>query len=650
MKTIKRADLELSVNNETGSVTLSLSGNTILNEIESTVDLASGESVGSSDFADHLVSTEEFQDDFEKGVQVSVHHQSNKTDLTMTQIFRLYDNQVVTLQVILKSSELIKTNRIEVMKAAKDSIITGKKKEELRFLTVPFDNDKWAKFVDYPLINAPMSYEFTTIYANNQQAGLVVGSVDHDNWKTGIVGSPLSVIAGVATELTRDLNGVPHGSLSGEEICSPRIFMGVYPDYQEGFAAYGKLNSLIKPALEWQGDVPVGWNSWAALMGTLTYKKYQEASDYIATQQPSFSTMSGKQYVNFDAGWNNFTNKMQDVEAYTEGNNQIPGSYLAPFIGIAPFKGEVAALDGDYEYKELLLKDHEGNILPPIDGLYSFDPTHPGTLAQLKYDIERKKKWGFKFLKVDFLGHACREGAFYNPAITTGIQAYNYGMQYLLECLGDSQIFLSLSIDPIFPHGYGHARRISCDAFGSIDQSEYVNNSTTYLWWMSEQLYRFNDPDHLVIHKSSDMNSISFEEGRTRFNSGVICGGLMIDSDDFSYREARERGDILFSNDEINAIIRQGKTFRPLPSYSGEAAADMFIRETDDGWLLAIFNYNLSDSKSFELDLQKLLGGRVPKYIVRDIWAQTEEAKEANFEITLARCESKILRIKEVNT
>ena len=138
--------------------------------------------------------------------------------------------------------------------------------------------------------------------------------------------------------------------------------------------------------------------------------------------------------------------------------------------------------------------------------------------------------------------------------------------------------FISLSIAPIMPHGYGHARRISCDAFGSLDQSAYLNNCITYLWWMNDCLYRFNDPDHIVTYKTYDKHSTTLEEGRTRYHTGVICGSLMLTSDDYGIPEARERAREVLTNEEINAVARKGESFRPV-SGAAESSLRMFSPE-----------------------------------------------------------------------
>ena len=56
-----------------------------------------------------------------------------------------------------------------------------------RALFVPFDNDKWIRYQSHPLgFDTLVSYEVTAIFNNESRNGLVIGSVEHDNWKTGI--------------------------------------------------------------------------------------------------------------------------------------------------------------------------------------------------------------------------------------------------------------------------------------------------------------------------------------------------------------------------------------------------------------------------------------------------------------------------------
>ena len=95
-------------------------------------------------------------------------------------------------------------------------------------------------------------------------------------------------------------------------------------------------------------------------------------------------------------------------------------------------------------------------------------------LRELLTDINKFKQWGIEYIKCDFMSNGAIEAdSWYNKDCHTGIQAYNEGMGYLMRRCGDD-IYLDLSIAPIFPYQYTHGRRISCDAWGSIGHTQYV--------------------------------------------------------------------------------------------------------------------------------------------------------------------------------
>lgn len=94
--------------------------------------------------------------------------------------------------------------------------------ENNRALFIPFDNDCWIRYQSHPLTFTELtSYEVTAIFNNDDREAVVVGSVEHDSWKTGItigkgniynVGS-LVCYGGIADKTTRDSK--PHGALKG---------------------------------------------------------------------------------------------------------------------------------------------------------------------------------------------------------------------------------------------------------------------------------------------------------------------------------------------------------------------------------------------------------------------------------------------------
>ena len=246
--------------------------------------------------------------------------------------------------------------------------------------------------------------------------------------------------------------------------------------------------------------------------------------------------------------------------------------------------------------------------------------------------------WGYDFVKLDFLNFGSLEGAHYDPTITTGIAAYNLGMQRITADLAPRKngrpMFISLSIAPLFPGGYGHARRISCDTFGALHDSEYMLNSLTYGWWMNKTIYAFNDPDHTVL--TSSKNPSTLEEARTRLNASIIAGTMLIDSDDLTDPAALRRAWQLLTNSKINALA--GRTFRPVEADGSDRAADCFIcRESDQSVDVALFNFDPHNGCSRRIDLPRLGLSEHGKYRLEDLWSGAMSDIDGSLTVDLAR-------------
>lgn len=71
-------------------------------------------------------------------------------------------------------------------------------------------------------------------------------------------------------------------------------------------------------------------------------------------------------------------------------------------------------------------------------------------------------------IKLDFLGHGAIEAdSFYDKTVTTGMQAFKKGMEFIVDQAG-GQMLIYASICPNMATApYVHMRRISCDSFNS---------------------------------------------------------------------------------------------------------------------------------------------------------------------------------------
>lgn len=616
-----------------------------------------------------------WKDGFGDGVKVTVKNSSRH--FTVLQNYFVYPNLKFFLSdVVIEVEEESYTNYISVLKT--DENISLPYSADLRFLFVPFDNDEFVRYDAKQIPCNAESYEVTAMFDNTSRSGVVTGSVTHDTWKTGIKISSagkkttgFNVFGGITSFETRDTEDSetnkeiqPHGMVGGKAVNSPKIFFGFFDDWRDGMEEYGRANSIIAPPLTWGHGVPFGWNSWSAVATKITYDIYVNSSDFVKNNLGSFCNGKNANYINFDAFWSNLSEEVRIKAAlHVQNNAQNPGIYHTPFTCWHDTieKTKENSPDGVPQYKwyDLILKDKDGKPLQYMHGKrWPLDPSHPGTLAYNEHMMKKFKSWGYRYLKLDFLSHGAMEGVHYDKNITTGIQAYNYGLKKLIEVLEDDirgeKFFISLSIAPIFPSQYAHGRRISCDVFGEIRWSEYMLNSLNYGWWMHNTIYPLNDPDHIVVYTSfnrpKEKGPILENEGAARYISAAISGGFMIDSDDFSEPEAQERAVKILNNEEINALPASGRTFRPVEGNTGSESGELFIRDDtaiDGCFYLAAFNFSDAEKKAINVDINRIGLDSGKTYSVRELVSRKDIGKiNGSWIIELDVAEPKLFKLE----
>ena len=472
-----------------------------------------------------------------------------------------------------------------------------------KMLCVPYDNDMWTYYDTTTLRPGRTSYDITAIYDAKTLNGLIIGALDFDTFKNAIRCSAydarsFTAISGIADENTHD--HLEHGYIEGKEISSSRFICGYFEDVRDGLEEYGKLikqNNIF----HWKHGVPFGWNSYSALTLTTNIDHVRTAADLIYNELPDFRSQDGVTYINFDSV---FGIKKKDIRKLIRDlhlRGQKVGWYMNPLSHLSlqdyiPLRGSKLKFR-----KDILMKNEDGSLYPPIDNKYPIDITIPEAETDLRLALREFVEMGFDYLKVDFLSHGTVEGVRYNRNIKTGRQALIYFLNILKEELDPEKIgkevFLSSSIAPLFPCGYFHSRRASCDAFGHHEDVKYVLNALNYGWWTNNTLYQFNDPDHTVLYKSlvDGRCPTSETEARSRYNASAISGTVMLLSDNYGIEGDKETIDnsvkrtLKFAdNKEINRIARLNKAFRPLTMY--DTSNVYYLNDEDD--YLAVFNFD----------------------------------------------------------
>ncbi|WP_415957520.1 alpha-galactosidase [Paraprevotella xylaniphila] len=351
---------------------------------------------------------------------------------------------------------------------------------------------------------------------------------------------------------------------------------------------------------------PFGWQSWGVMSDKNSYDVDVAVSEYFKeTLKPNgFCNSQGINVMSIDA-WDGMNSEQRTrFSEVVKKNGQVPGSYVTPFClwWNEDMLYRKICEGSQYTGYECVIKV---NGKPAkLDGAYCLDPTHPGTKEFISREVQNKKKEGFEYLKVDFTSNGMVQAdSYYNKDVTTAVEAYNEGFSHFISEVDKGEpMFIALSIAPIFPYQYGNSRRIACDTWGKIGQSEYSLNAVSGGWWTNE-FYQYNDPDHLVM-VGNDAEKETEGENRARITNGAVSGMVLV-SDNYSLEDKSGRGDAKLSreraqkilmNKDVNEMADFGRSARPVYGYreyndKGDGAENCFVLDTEKYLYVSVVNY-----------------------------------------------------------
>ena len=576
--------------------------------------------------------------------------------LTLTQKIVLYPEGDLTVQIFLKEDGKLTRTRYMVPYFAPYPDASGKRiflSLDQKMLLVPYDNDMWLRYEScVPAAGRP-SYDVTAIYNEDTMEGMVIGALDFDVWKNAIrwnAHDARSLIAfcGIADGGTHDV--CPHGIVEGWEVASARFVLSWQQDIRRGMEHYGDLCAKICPPRPWKnGQVPFGWNSYAALGGTLTVEHWKQAGEFMHDKLPNYCDEEGVSYVNLDGAFGLDYDLIREIIGEIHARGQKAGWYAAPCNCPAAL-AELPVKGTDLKVKDLFLKDFDGRPLPPADNTVPFDVTHPVWEAYARKNIRVLTDLGVDYIKIDFLTHGSVEGDHYIKNVT-GRMALNrvyHLLQEEIDACG-REIFVSLSIAPLFPYFLGNARRCCCDSFGHYDDVRYVLNALNFAWWTNGRIYRYNDPDHIPLYHSiiDGRGTTSENEARSRYYSAVISGTVMMLSDNYGpegdpqiIEECRRRAKIFANDAAANRIARFGKAFVPVELRDG--TTPFYTLSHEGRYYAAVFNFS-AETAELSFDAQK---GSLPgKGSFSDIHGGEKTPYDGRISVTLSGRDAIILEV-----
>lgn len=241
----------------------------------------------------------------------------------------------------------------------------------------------------------------------------------------------------------------------------------VFKNYAEALGnRFGKLNKKIAPRV---------WCSWYSLYTVIDeeilFKTFDELGDLpfdVLQVDDGWQVAIGDWEVNqkFPAGMNALAEKIKS-------SGRKAGLWLAPLIAV-----ESSRLF--QEHKDWFLKNEKGRFVSAGfnwgEQLYALDTTHPDVISWLIALMKQVRRWGFDYLKLDFLYAGALQGK--RTKDIPREAAYRDSLKVMREAMGADAFFLTCGT-PIIPAlGLCDAIRIGPDV--SHDWEKYRDANLLY--------------------------------------------------------------------------------------------------------------------------------------------------------------------------
>ena len=383
---------------------------------------------------------------------------------------------------------------------------------------------------------------------------------------------------------------------------------------------------------------PTGWCSWYQFSsedytGLLTAEDVRRNIESLKKLHPElaldviqiddgFESQIGDWFT-FNPG---FPEGVAPLAKQIQSAGFTPGLWLAPFI--VHLKSQLAS-----DHPDWLL---HGRLGRPVNAGFlwgsfatALDMTHPEALNYASEAIDQAvHRWGFPYLKLDFLYAAALPGRFHDPTRTRA-QVLRTALSTLRAAAGEQAILLGCGC-PLGPAiGLVDAMRIGADtarrwlpAYKSIQTffasetslpaaRNASHNALTRAalhrrWWI-------NDPDCLLLNPDT---KLTLAEVQTLATVIALTGGSLLLSDDIPSLPP----DRIRIAKAILPLIGKRPYILDWFDHSTPQQLQLDLDGPAGHWhLVALFNWE-NKARNLHLDLGKYYLGQTKEYLARDFW------------------------------
>lgn len=538
--------------------------------------------------------------------------------------FDMYDDESFLLSEIEVSSIDNTTLEVELISPIScEQIDIGEYSDE-RIFTTPYTNNNdfgvapvndFGTFPDGTAFDG-LSYWVCSIFDNKNYAGFIAGAATTIDWKSFQQLEEADAFNGPVQGVKLYNAG---GTQTGSRIKSDKFFLGYYEDYRDGLEEYGEIYAQGEERMHWDGDVPLGYNSWYATRFVHSLDDMKNVVDYVAENLKDY----GYEYVNLDATPLTDREKLEFAK-YCNEKGLKAGAYECPFIVWESQLGET--IPGTvYTYDEAMLRDENGEPISwYLGGAFVLDATHPAGEAAINQSIGKIIDYGYEFFKLDFIDYGMQEGNHYISNMN-GMKAFRHGMEIIRNLVEEAEetrgqkIFISESIAPLYPSAFAHARRTGCDTELGISEKAYSGLerqafNAVASWFTNGTIWQYNDADMVLVDNyvgsSYWMNTYSQNHARILGNYVATGGGVWLLSDNLPLLD-RDRMEQIVMNESLLEVARKGEAGRPVKMtnflhHNEESPALTYFKDDNDDRIVVVTNWDRSRGKSIDIEWQDI--------------------------------------------
>jgi alpha-galactosidase len=334
-----------------------------------------------------------------------------------------------------------------------------------------------------------------------------------------------------------------------------------------------------------------------------------------------------------------FENKMSEITSAVKDAGYKPGIWIAPFV--AEKGSELITGHPDY-----ILKNEQGrslkagyNVFWKGHTYYGLDVTNPRFEEYLEEVISTFiHKWGFSYLKCDFLFGACLRGGSHKSIDYSRAEVLKYGMEIIRRAAGKEVFILGCGMPLSAGIGTVDGMRIGPDTGpywiqgpGRLLRSGSmvgVRNSirNTFVRQGSHKQFYLNDPDCVMLREKK--TKLTPEERFSQINAIILSGGLLFFSDDLSQ----------LSDNNFEEMVRIDQHSREC--FNGTTIPlDLMQKEIPNiiyntSGYLGFFNTN-GQNRELSFDLNTLPGKAVRPEKLEEVWSGEIISVPSNGRLTI---------------